>query len=102
MRLPSATARSGPYGSGRLGTALTSFTSALARLAMQYRSQGGGIPPSKLARHLLQTGLTWVRIGHRPGVQGTCRRSVEEGPNGESNTDDQQQELFVLVAARLA
>src|SRR5713101_9990475 len=79
---------------------------------MQYRSQTGVKQPCKLARRLLH----WM---HETQTMGTLRREVlarscarsapagarqalREKPYGQSNTDHQQQELFVVVAARLA
>src|SRR6266446_5113131 len=79
---------------------------------MQYRSQSGVKWPCKLARRLLQ----WM---HEAQAMGTVRRDVlarswarsapvgaqralREKPNGQSDTNRQQQELFVVVAARLA
>src|SRR4051794_31695311 len=103
-------APSGPYGSDRPDTSLTSFTSALARY-------GHAISKPERSRAALQTG-TWlaavnarsVGIGDRPRAlarpaprSGCARCSVvKERPNGENHTHHQQQELFVMVAARLA
>src|SRR6202041_2637084 len=103
-------APSGPCGSDRLDTSLTSSESALAYIAMQYRSQSGVKPPCKLARRLLLKcakhrqwavcgGSLWQKRVRR--VRGG-RSGVGEKRYGESDIYHQQQELFLLVAARLA
>src|ERR1700679_987572 len=99
-------APSGPCGSDRLDTSLTSSGSALALVVMQYRSQSGAEQPRKLARRLLHKireaqargtlrRPVWRRVGLRLARGG--RSGVREGPYGESDTDHQQQELFLMV-----
>src|SRR5262245_14543913 len=103
-------APSGPCGSDRLGTSLTSFTSAPGPL-------GHAISEPKRAG-AFQTGTSLaaqnrppdrLKAGAREVVRGGGRRalprracSVREEPDGKDDTDHQQQELLVMVAARLA
>src|SRR5260370_16366812 len=85
---------------------------APAAIAMQYRSQSGVGPPAKLARRLLRTmpeaqamgmGCEGGQAGGRRALKALRRRSgVRKRPYGEGDTNHQQQELFVMVAARLA
>src|SRR3954451_10300826 len=97
-------ATSGPYGSDRLGTSLTSFTSAPVRYCHAISTPEPARSPLKLARGLLyvypahrlwdavrSAAFTWAK-----GVLGV------RGPYGEDHTDHLQQKLLVLVAARLA
>src|SRR5882672_11967299 len=102
-------ARSGPCGSDTLGTSSTSSGSAPVLVAMQYQSQNEVKSPCKLARRLLRE---WVRhnngqfaaalLAARAGMALAGVQALRERPYGESDTDHQQQELFVMVAARLA
>src|SRR6478609_9560332 len=80
-------------------------------MAMQYRSQGGAGRPRKLARRLLRTMPEAWALGTGRGrsrasgaLVWLCagRSGVKEKPYGENHTHHQQQELFVMVAARLA
>src|SRR6202158_5770020 len=95
-----AMAPSGPCGSDRLDTSSTSSGSAPGLIAMQYRSQSRVNQPRKLARRLLHKWLKrkqWALCSDPGGRSG-----LREKPHGESDTDHQQQEVFVVVAARLA
>src|SRR4051812_29480652 len=76
-------------------------TPTCPRAAMQYRSQTGDGPSSRLARRLL---LFWreAQAVRTPAVQAGASLRREGRPHGEGDTDHQQQELFVLVAAWLA
>src|SRR6186713_207594 len=68
---------------------------------MQYRSQTRVKSPGKLARRLLL--ISWeaqIMGTPRAGRSAGIRR--EGRPYGEGDTDHQQQELLVLVAAWLA
>src|SRR6187402_2118467 len=78
---------------------------------MQYRSQSRGRTALQTGTSLAEQNARGMDYGHfaagspwqsgarmaLPDVQG-----LREKPHGESDTDHQQQELFVLVAARLA
>ncbi len=99
---------SGPCGSDRLDTSSTSSGSAPAHAAMQYRSQSRVKQPAKLARRLLLKARAENCKLEQPS-QWALRRTAPDGrsgvrgkPYGKSDTDHQQQELLVLVAARLA
>src|SRR3981189_1884328 len=101
---------SGPCGSDRPDTSLTSFTSALARY-------GHAISKPRRSRAALQTGTSLAAenarsmgIEHRPRAFARGRRlgpvcarrsGVKERPYGENHTHHQQQELLVVVDARL-
>src|SRR5947199_7523156 len=96
-------ATSGPYGSDRLGTSLTSFTSAPVPGAMQYRSQSrANRLPNWHVACCVNTRRTGIRR-RQPAAHG-CAEAFWgfEGPYGKDHTDHLQQELLVLVAARLA
>src|SRR4029079_10389412 len=75
---------------------------------MQYRSQGRGEPPRKLARGLLRMRHD-ARASNgggapaRPPARAVSEKTFGRGKAyGENDTDHQQQELLVMVAARLA
>ena len=101
-------APSGPCGSDRPGTSLTSSDIRPCPVAMQYRSQSAAGAPRKLARRLLRESLKhgqWAfggRLASAARRTADRRSGVRGRPYGESDTDHQQQELFVVVAARLA
>src|SRR3954465_6306032 len=101
-------APSSPCGSDRPDTSLTSSGYAPARGAMQYRSQCGAKDRRKHRQTSMQNwhvaccgSCTEAWTMSRSG-QPVGRSGVEEKPYGKSDTDHQQQELFILVAARLA
>src|SRR3954447_24914461 len=98
-------ATSGPYGSDRLGTSLTSFTSAPVPWCHAISTPEPARPPLKLARGLLRkcpAHRHWAAA--RPTVHGWAEAfwGFEGRPYGKDHTDHLQQELLVLVAARLA
>ncbi len=101
-------APSGPCGSERPDNTSTSFEMpTLSPCCHAISKPDRGRAASKLARRLLRrvrskaqtTVLGTAPSGHPDG--GRSRRQ-REGPYGEGDTDHQQQELLVLVAAWLA
>src|SRR6478736_7311389 len=104
-------ATSGPCGSDRLGTSLTSFTSALARYGHAISKPRRGWAASQTGTSLAANNARSLGLGTGRGrsrasgaLVWLCagRSGVKEKPNGENHTHHQQQELFVMVAARLA
>src|SRR5258708_35687907 len=72
---------------------------------MQYRSQSGIHPPLKLARGVLRRTPDAQVLGGGAAGRSDLRRwrsGLRKRPDGENDTDYLQQELFVMVAARLA
>src|SRR5262249_21666137 len=107
-------APSGPCGSDRLGRSLTSFTSTPApwghAISEPKRGRAFQTGTSLAAQNCPPDGLKAgsgrlcaAASGERRAAgfaQAAC--SVREGPDGKDHTDHQQQELLVMVAARLA
>src|SRR4051794_8644936 len=113
MRPRSAMEPSGPCGSDRLGTSSTSSGSAppgpLCNIEAKVASLGpanwhvacciGGVRHKQRA---LCGGMFGAKRSPASPAGGLAFRELREKPNGEGNTDHQQQELLVVVDARLA
>src|SRR5438105_259015 len=104
-------APSGPYGSDRLDITSTSSGTPLPLLPCNIEAKAGrtacqtgtSLAAKDPEAQAMGMGCEAGQAGGRCALKALRRRSgVRERPYGEGDTDHQQQELFFMVAARLA